>query len=111
MMYDINDKCLSFLIIEMIQLLSMLSSLISMAWALASYQRALRYSLEEKKNMTLCGTIVLIIWRFFDISSRVIALGLFASVFPNYLFTICAAHYVVMFTWIRMMKTEFCDNE
>lgn len=95
---------------ELIQLLSMLSSLISMAWALASYQRALRYSLMEKKNMTICGTIVQIIWRFFDISSRVIALGLFASIFPNYLFIVCAAHYAVMFTWIRLMKTEFCDN-
>ncbi|GIX85519.1 XK-related protein 6 [Caerostris extrusa] len=50
---------------EIIQLISMFSSLISLAWALASYQRALRYSLEEKKNMTLCGSIVQVIWRFF----------------------------------------------
>ncbi|XP_054711713.1 XK-related protein 6-like [Uloborus diversus] len=94
----------------LIQLVSMFSSLMSMAWALASYQRALRYSIEEKKNMTMCGSIVQIIWRFFDIASRVIALGLFASLFPTYLFMVLAAHYLIMFTWIRIMGTEFCDN-
>ncbi|KFM63659.1 XK-related protein 6, partial [Stegodyphus mimosarum] len=96
---------------ELIQLVSMFSSLLSMAWALASYQRALRYSLEDKKNMTICGTAVQIIWRFFDIGARVLALGLFASVFPTYLFMVCGVHYMIMFTWIRFMGTEFCDNQ
>ncbi|CAL1272079.1 unnamed protein product [Larinioides sclopetarius] len=96
---------------EVAQLLSMFSSLLSMSWALASYQRALRYSLEDKKNMTLCGSIVQVIWRFFDIASRVLALGLFASIFPNYFFIVCAVRYGVMFIWIRFMSTEFCDNK
>ncbi|GFX05548.1 XK-related protein 6 [Trichonephila clavipes] len=96
---------------EIIQLISMFSSLVSMAWALASYQRALRYSLEDKKNMTLCGSVVQVIWRFFDIGSRVLALGLFATVFPNYFFIVCAVRYAVMFMWIRLMGTEFCDNK
>ncbi|KAG8198898.1 hypothetical protein JTE90_015110 [Oedothorax gibbosus] len=96
---------------EIIQLISMFLSLCSMAWALASYQRALRYSLEDKKNLTICGTAVQVVWHFFDIASRVIALGLFASVFPNYMFIVCAAHYVVMFIWIRIMGTNFCDSK
>ncbi|XP_015915492.2 XK-related protein 4 [Parasteatoda tepidariorum] len=96
---------------ELIQLFSMFSSLMSMAWALGSYQRALRYSLQEKQNLNICAMMVQVVWRFLDIAARVIALGLFASVFPSYFFMVCAAHYIIMFIWIRSMGTEFCENQ
>lgn len=97
--------------IEILQLLSMFSSLLSMSWALAAYQRALRFSLEEKVNMTWCGTFFQVIWHFFEIGSRILALGLFASKFTLHAAIVCSVHYIVMVIWILTMNTSFCRNK
>nr|XP_027197694.1 XK-related protein 6-like isoform X2 [Dermatophagoides pteronyssinus] len=80
------------------------------AWCLVTYIRMLRMSLANKKNMTYPGAIVQFFWRFFMLSSRVLALSLFASEFTYYIGIVCVVHWLIMFIWIVNMKTTFCDN-
>ncbi|KFM62542.1 XK-related protein 6, partial [Stegodyphus mimosarum] len=96
---------------ELLQLFTMFVSVIAMASSLAAFERANRKSLKHKKNMSICSTIVVALWRFFEITARVLALGLFASLFLTYFFIAIALHYGIMFTWIRFMKTDFCHNK
>lgn len=96
---------------EIWQLVSMFFSLISISCGLAFYQRALRFSLENKVNMTWPATIFRAVWHFFDVSSRILALGLFTSLFPRYTAIICSVHCIIAVRWILTMKTDFCYNK
>lgn len=91
-------------------MLSVLSSLLSLSWALASYSRTLRFSLPNKAKMTWSGTILQFLWHFFYITSRVLALSLFASVYPYYIFVFCFVHWCCMTMWIYVQKTDFCQK-
>lgn len=89
---------------------SIVTSLVSVAWSLASYNKALRLVIEEKSKMRWRGAILYFLWRLFVITPRVLALGLFASLFPMYMFLVCALRWVAMSVWIVSMKTHFYDN-
>lgn len=93
-----------------IQISSVFISLVSISWAITAYFRALRFSLPYKKNMGWISTTFHYLWHFFDISARVLALSLFASVLPEYLALVCSLHWFIMAVWIITLKTQFCTN-
>ncbi|GAB6033201.1 hypothetical protein CHUAL_012807 [Chamberlinius hualienensis] len=93
-----------------LQGLSIMSSLISLSWAIASYNRSLRMSLDKKMKLNWAATIFQFMWRFCSISSRVLSLALFASYFKVYVFVVCGIHWGVMTFWIIWQKTEFCKR-
>lgn len=103
--------------IEIKQFVSILSSLLSMGYALAGYHRCLRnqqfiFSLETNKPlarpMRWISTIMQFIWYLFLISPRVLAMALFASTFRSWFFMIIFTHWLVMYFWILRLKTNFC---
>lgn len=51
----------------MVQLVAIGSSLFEISWSLASYQRALRRSVPDKRNMTKMGTLLQFCWRLLTI--------------------------------------------
>lgn len=97
-------------LVVVVQMFSVVASLISLSWSLVSYLRILRMSLPTKVNMSWPGTIVHFFWRLFMIASRVLALALFASQFTYYIGIVCLCHWLVMFLWIISMKTAFCND-
>lgn len=92
------------------QNVSIVTSLVSVAWSLASYNKSLRLVIEDKANMRWRGAAVYFLWRLFVIVPRVLALGLFASLFPLYMFLVCGLRWLVMSAWIISMKTQFYEN-
>ena len=60
------------LIKESILVISILSSLCSLAWSLVVYHRSLRYSLAEKNNLNATGSILQFLWHLSSITARVI---------------------------------------
>ncbi|XP_023243422.1 XK-related protein 6-like [Centruroides sculpturatus] len=102
------DEPISWKVI--VQIVSVLISLVSISWAISAYFRALRFSLPKKKNMGWIATIFHASWHFFVISARIFALGLFASQLPEYLPVVCILHWFIMTLWIISMKTNFCIN-
>lgn len=103
--------------IEIKQLVSILSSLFSMGYALAGYHRCLRnqqfiFSLETNKPlprpMRWISTIMQFVWYVFLIAPRVLSMALFASTFRSWFFMIIFIHWLIMYFWILKLKTNYC---
>uniref|UniRef100_A0A8C0B968 XK-related protein n=1 Tax=Buteo japonicus TaxID=224669 RepID=A0A8C0B968_9AVES len=87
---------------------NLFASLVSLAWALASYQKALRDSRDDKKPISYMAVIIQFCWHFFTIAARVITFALFASVFQLYFGIFIVLHWCIMTFWIVHCETEFC---
>ncbi|XP_077991539.1 XK-related protein 6-like [Glandiceps talaboti] len=85
-------------------------SLVSLAWALAAYHKALRESRDDKENISYVGIVFQMTWRLFTVAARVIALALFASIFLWAVFIIVIVHWLGMTLWLVVQKTEFCGT-
>ncbi|XP_037336756.1 XK-related protein 7 [Pungitius pungitius] len=94
-----------------LQALSASASLISLAWMVASYQKALRDSRDDKLPMTYKAVIVQILWHLFSIGARALAFALFASVFQLYFAIFIVAHWCIMTFWIIQGETDFCMSK
>ncbi|KAK7945301.1 hypothetical protein WMY93_001029 [Mugilogobius chulae] len=85
--------------------------LVSLAWALASYQKALRESREDKRPMSYLGVSIQFCWHFFTMAARVITFALFASVFQLYFGLFIVLHWCVMTFWIVHCETDYCVSK
>ncbi|XP_073487715.1 XK-related protein 4 [Aquarana catesbeiana] len=94
--------------LQAVQGLTAAASLVSLAWALASYQKALRDSRDDKKPISYMAVIIQFCWHFFTIAARVITFALFASVFQLYFGIFIVLHWCIMTFWIVHCETEFC---
>ncbi|XP_078110164.1 XK-related protein 7 [Sander vitreus] len=94
-----------------LQGLSASASLISLAWMVASYQKVLRDSRDDKLPMTYKAVIVQILWHLFTIGARTLAFALFASVFQLYFGIFIVAHWCIMTFWIIQGETDFCMSK
>merc|ERR1712179_610769 len=93
-----------------ILVMSVTSSLVSLAWSLVVCHRSLRYTYPHKKNISLLGTPFQFLWHFCSITARVLALSLFASALPQWIGPLCAAHWVVMASWVITQRTAACNT-
>ncbi|KAE8286916.1 XK-related protein 6 [Larimichthys crocea] len=96
---------------EWLQCFSAMSSLLSLAWVLASYHKLLRDSRDDKKSMSYRGALLHLFWRLFTISSRVLSLALFASVFHIYFGIFVVLHWCAMAFWVIHGGTDFCMSK
>lgn len=91
--------------------LSASASLVSLAWMISSYQKALRDSRDDKLPMTYKAVVVQILWHLFTIGARALAFALFASVFQLYFGIFIVAHWCIMTFWIIQGETDFCMSK
>lgn len=91
--------------------LSASASLVSLAWMIASYQKVLRDSRDDKLPMSYKAVIVQMLWHLFTIGARTIAFALFASVFQLYFGIFVVAHWCAMTFWIIQGETDFCMSK
>ncbi|KAM7240821.1 hypothetical protein CapIbe_007393 [Capra ibex] len=96
---------------ETLPCVSSVTSLMSLAWVLASYHKLLRDSRDDKKSMSYRGALVHLFWRLFTISSRVISFALFASIFQLYFGIFVVVHWCAMAFWIIHGGTDFCMSK
>ncbi|CAL9703292.1 unnamed protein product [Knipowitschia caucasica] len=94
-----------------LQGLSASASLISLAWMVASYQKVLRDSRDDKLSMSYKSVLVQILWHLFSIGARTLAFALFASVFQLYFGIFIVAHWCIMTFWIIQGETDFCMSK
>ncbi|XP_017773404.1 PREDICTED: XK-related protein 7 [Nicrophorus vespilloides] len=94
------------------QLLSIGSSFASMAWSMASYQRLLRVSLNNKNNITWAGTIMQFMWHFLVTVSRIMCISVVASIYPEYTVIALVVHWAFMVIWLLISthQLSFCNN-
>ncbi|KAG5889742.1 hypothetical protein JTB14_018964 [Gonioctena quinquepunctata] len=94
------------------QLLSIGSSFVSMAWAMAAYQRLLRVALKTKHNISWAGTIVQFMWHFLVTVSRILCISVIAAKYPTETILVLIGHWFVMTIWLACTsaKNNFCDH-
>uniref|UniRef100_A0A1B6CMJ8 XK-related protein n=1 Tax=Clastoptera arizonana TaxID=38151 RepID=A0A1B6CMJ8_9HEMI len=87
---------------------SICSSLLSMAWSMASYHRSIRLSQKDKTNLTWPGTAMQFLWHFMVTVSRILSISAVASVFPVWTGIACAVHWFAMTCWLFIWEdTQF----
>ncbi|KAM9824049.1 XK-related protein 8.3 [Neosynchiropus ocellatus] len=86
------------------------ASIFFTAFGVTLYHRCLRGFLPEKNNQPIVSSAVYLIWNFFFIGSRVLALSLFASVFPCHM----PAHFLcwwMLYVFVAWrLKTNLMDT-
>ncbi|KAM9084061.1 XK-related protein 6 [Megaptera novaeangliae] len=96
---------------ETLPCVSSVTSLMSLAWVLASYHKLLRDSRDDKKSMSYRGAVIHLFWRLFTISSRVLSFALFASIFQLYFGIFVVVHWCAMAFWVIHGGTDFCMSK
>lgn len=90
------------------QCLSIASSLLSMAWSMASYHRSIRLCQKDKSNLSIMGTCVQFTWHFMVTVSRILSISAAASIFPLMTAIACAIHWLLMTFWLTIFEnTQF----
>lgn len=108
--YNYIKYCPNFFV-AVPQAVSILSSLLNMAWCIASYHRCIRWSQVDKMKISWVGTIVQWLCHFLISVSRVLSIAIVASLFPKWILVACAVHAVCMAMWIFLFdKSPFCSR-
>ncbi|XP_076654869.1 XK-related protein 6 [Halictus rubicundus] len=95
------------------QVATILSSLASMGWAMASYHRSIRLVQQDKLNIGIMGTVLQFLWHFCTTVSRILSLSVVASIWPIHTGIACILHWISMSCWIIVDShgiLEFCRN-
>ncbi|XP_058063694.1 XK-related protein 6 [Anopheles bellator] len=97
--------------IMLLQMLSIISAMGSIAWCMASHYRCVRFARPDKRHIPWSGTIVQIAWQFAVTVARVLAIATVASVFPLYTGLACCCHALLMAVWIFFYERPcFCGD-
>ena len=94
---------------DWVTILAAVISLISLAWSIVSYTHALRLCASEH-GLSLCGYVFQVIYRLSMISSRIVAMVLFASEYTWALFVVVFVHWFCMIIWLHFQHTSFCSG-
>ncbi|XP_071511144.1 XK-related protein 6-like [Diadema antillarum] len=88
---------------------SVLFSLWSLAQALEEYYEVKRDACPNRKSITFPAMQLRVAWRLFMITSRVIAIVLFAAIYEWWVFVVVGVHWLVIMVWLVWQKTSSCD--
>nr|CAD7200929.1 unnamed protein product [Timema douglasi] len=86
------------------------ASLVSLAWAVASYTRAMRRTRADKSKVSWPGLLLQALWRGGMLAARVASLVLFAVGFKAWIFLLLGVHWVGMTTWVVLQRTDLCET-
>ncbi|XP_059475293.1 uncharacterized protein LOC132196562 [Neocloeon triangulifer] len=90
--------------------ISLVASLCSLAWAIASYTRAMRLSRPDKKPASGAALAFQALWRAGTLTARIISLTVFALVSPTWMLICFGLHWLAMTAWAIGQRTDFCDT-
>ena len=82
-------------------------SLFSVCWALASFSKNIRRQNVHKLVLTWLGVIFQFLWRLGTVTSRVLALSVYATVYGNWVFLVIILHWFSMLMWLISPKNIF----
>ena len=86
-------------------------SLFSVCWALASFSKNVSKHNVHRLVLTWLGVIFQFFWRLGTITSRVLALTAYASVYKKWIFLVLILHWISMFLWLILPKNAFHEEK
>lgn len=96
---------------DMLTAVAAACSLVSMIWAILAYSKSLRDFRKQGYVLSAAGLFFQVLWRISVVTSRVVAMVLFASYFKQWLFVAVGAHWIIMTMWLICQRTRFCTDE
>ncbi|XP_029370362.1 XK-related protein 8-like [Echeneis naucrates] len=90
--------------------LKAVGSAAAIVFSVTTYHRSLRSFLPDKKQQKVLSSVVFFFWNLLIIFSRFVALSLFASVLPCYIFTHFFCSWLIFFFCVWRSKTSFMDS-
>lgn len=82
----------------------------AIAFSVTMYHRSLRSFLPGKEKQGVLSSLVYYLWNLCLLLSRLVALALFASVLPCFVFTHFLCSWLVLFFFLWRSKTAFMDS-
>ncbi|XP_064087600.1 uncharacterized protein LOC135202250 [Macrobrachium nipponense] len=82
-------------------------SLFSVCWALASFNKNVRRHNVHRLVLTWLGVIFQFFWRLGTITSRSLALTVYATLYGYWVFLVIFLHWISMFLWLISPKNVF----
>lgn len=96
--------------LDPVTVLKAFGSASAIAFSLTMYHRSLRSFLPDKKKQDVVSSLVYYLWNLCLLLSRLVALALFASVLPCFIFTHFLCSWLVLFFFVWRSKTDFMDS-
>lgn len=97
--------------LDLPQLLTIINSIFSMTWSMASYYRCIRFTQPEKHQISWIGTGLQCVWHFTVTLSRIISISIIATVFPVYTLIAVGIHAFFMTLWNFLIdRSPFCSR-
>jgi hypothetical protein len=97
-----------FFISDILRLLTILSSWVSLSWSVTAYYRALRVSnaMHKTRQKTVFAAAGYLLWRAFEIGPRVLALVMIILLNPIIFILIIVFHWCIFVTWSFATKVK-----
>lgn len=97
---------------DLIVVLSIPKSLALFALHLLIYTRYLKDGDEESPQMSWCsfGSLLYFVWRLFMLTSRILALALFASHFTHFVFVVAGIRLILSYALLWRQKCEYFEG-
>ena len=93
--------------VQEINVISMALSLFNVCWALASFTKNIRQHNVHRLVLTWIGVIFQFMWRLGTITSRVLVLVLYSTVYTYWVFLVVILHWITMMLWVLSRYAAF----
>merc|ERR1719233_1353819 len=90
-----------------VNVISMASSLFNVCWALASFTKNIRSHNVHRLVLTWIGVIFQFMWRLGTLTSRVLVLVLYSTVYTYWVFLVVILHWITMMLWVLSRYAAF----
>ncbi|KAB7507342.1 XK-related protein 6 [Armadillidium nasatum] len=97
----------SFMALTDLNIVSTVLSLFSVCWALASFNKNVRRHNVHRLVLTWLGVIFQLLWRLGTVTSRSLALTVYATLYGYWVLLVMALHWISMFLWLISPKNVF----
>ncbi|XP_004603774.2 XK-related protein 8 [Sorex araneus] len=95
---------------ENFQWFGICSSFVGISWALLDYHRALRTCLPSKPRLGPAASVIYFLWNLLLLWPRVLAVALFAALFPCYVALHFLGLWLVLLGWVWLQGTAFMPD-
>ncbi|XP_008284019.1 XK-related protein 8-like [Stegastes partitus] len=96
--------------LDAVNVLKLVGSALAIAFCVTTYHRSLRSFLPDKQKQLFVSSLVHFLWNLLLISSRLVALALFASVLPCFIFTHFICSWMLLFFFAWRCQTSFMES-
>ncbi|NWI63490.1 XKR8 protein, partial [Todus mexicanus] len=96
--------------VELFQGLGICTSFLCVTWSLVDYHQSLRSFLQDKYELSWRSSIIYYLWNLFLICPRILAVTLFALLWPYGVAVHFPLVWLAMFLWVSLQGTDFMES-